>query len=313
MNRPTYLEQYETSTAFTFGGRLVCGTSGLGGVWGKIDPGESIEAILYALENGVQCFDTAPSYADAEQYLGEALKQWEGPQPFVSTKIGRHRGETAFDFKLDYSYSALKKSLSQSLERLGREKINLIFLHEPQCVPEHELERIISNLLEFKSEGLIDYIGVGGNPPEYFFPVMAGGVFDVVSGFLKLDACNLSALQRDIPWLRENHMAYYAASPLHFSLLAGGLERYIESGPDGDWVTIEDIRHATAVKQLAMQNGISFSSLCQRYVFSIAEADRVVVGARTLKQMRDTLNDWRQGPLPQSLFDAITDIILTTP
>ncbi len=311
MNKPTYKKDYKHTSVFPYGGRLVCGTSGLGGVWGEITPDESVTTILYALENGVCAFDTAPSYANAELYLGMALKEWRGERPFVSTKVGRQRGEDAFDFKLDYSSDALESSLHESLKVLGLEKIDLLFLHEPQLAPVNEMDRIVKCLHSFKEQGLIDYIGIGGNPTTDFFPFIKKEYFDVVSGFLKLDACNLSALEHDIPFFKAEGLAYYAASSLHFSLLGNRFEKYVEAGADGDWLTQSDIENAIKVNQLAAENNIPLSTLAQRYLFSIAEADRVVVGAKNAKQMEATINDWNAGALPEQLFDAITSIIVS--
>lgn len=310
-NRPTYKKDHQITHAFSHGGRIVCGTSGLGGVWGEVVPDESVLAILYALENGVLAFDTAPSYANAELYLGMALREWKGERPFISTKIGRMRGENAFDFKLDYSNAALEQSLYQSLELLGLPYIDLLFLHEPQHVPILEAERIIQCLHRFKEQGLVRSIGMGGNPTLEMQPFIQKAYFDVVSGFLKLDACNLVALEKDIPAFRSQGIAYYAASSLHFSLLGNRLHKYIADGPDNTWITQRDIENALKVKELAESHAIPLASMAQRYLFAIAEADRVVVGARNTQQMKDTLQDWQAGSLPEHLFEAITDIIIS--
>ena len=309
--RPTYKANHKTSPAFSYGGRIVCGTSGLGGVWGAIDPDESVQTILYALENGIRAFDTAPSYANAELYLGMALQEWKGERPFISTKAGRKKGATAFDFTLDYSSSSLEQSLHQSLRLLGLEYIDLLFLHEPQLVPLAEMERIIRCLNGFKAQGLVKSIGIGGNPTPGILPFIKKENFDVVSGFLKLDACNLSALETELPILKSECIAYYAASSLHFSLLGNRLDQYIADGPDGTWITQRDIDNALKVKELAACQPIALSSLAQRYLFSIEEADRVVVGARNAKQMKDTIQDWNEGALPEFLFETITDLIIS--
>ncbi len=309
--KPTYQAHYTTCNAFPNGGRIVCGTSGLGGVWGEINPDESVRAILYALKEGVRSFDTAPSYANAEMYLGLALKEWQGEQPFISTKVGRMRGEDAFDFKLDYSKGAMETSLHQSLKTLGVQQIDLLFLHEPQLVPVSEIEEIINTLMQFKEQKLVKYVGIGGNPTAAIRPYITKEHFDAVSGFLKMDACNLSAFEKDIPWCQQEGIAYYAASSLHFSLLGNRLEQYISDGADGQWITERDIENAIKVKSLAKEHGLSLSTLAQRYLFSIKEADRVVVGARNEQQMKDTLQDWKAGSLPEQLFNEITQIILS--
>ena len=157
--------------AFENQGRLVFGTSAIGGVWGQVEESESIDTLLYALNHGVSVLDTAPSYADSELFVGKALKKWAGSRPFVSSKVGRLRGENAFDIKLDYSSEGMKRSLHNSLEVLGLPYLDLLFLHEPQMVPLVEIDRIMDTLKEFKALGLTKMLGVGVIPLRSLCPI----------------------------------------------------------------------------------------------------------------------------------------------
>jgi len=310
-NKPTYINDYQHSEAFNGDSRLVYGTSGIGGVWGKVDPKESVEALLYAFENGISALDTAPSYANSELYVGMALKQWKGKKPFVSTKVGRLKGKDAFDTKLDYTKDGMRRSVENSLETLGLNSIDLLFLHEPQLVPPEQIEEAIETLLSLKAEGLVKQIGVGGNPNDTFLPYVKKQNFDVVSGFLKMDACNLSVFKGEIQQYQKEEIAYYAASALHFSLLGNRYEKYLKEGVDGVWITKNDVANAQKVKDIADRYEMQLSTLAQRYLFSIKEADRVVMGARTLKQIQSTIEDWKLGKLPEDIFNEITEIITT--
>ncbi|MGC6431103.1 MAG: aldo/keto reductase [Jejuia sp.] len=310
--KPTYItEDYTKSPAFNNETRLVYGTSGLGGVWGAVDQRDSIDALLYAFENGISALDTAPSYANAEYYVGMALREWKGKKPFVSTKIGRLKGKDAFETKLDYSTEGMKRSLDNSLVTLGLDKIDLLFLHEPQLVPLENIDEILYTLKGFKEEGLVNSIGVGGNPSEAFKPYVTKENFDVVSGFLHMDACNLSAFNGEIQSYKKEGITYYAASALHFSLLGNRFEQYKKEGVDGEWITQLDLENAIRVKEVADKNNMSLPTLAQRYLFSIEEADRVVMGARTPAQIKSTIDDWKAGKLPEGLFNEVTTCILT--
>lgn len=310
MKKPTYITgDYSKSPSFNNESRLVYGTSGLGGVWGKVDQRDSIDALLYAFEHGITALDTAPSYANAEYYVGMALKEWSGKKPFVSTKIGRLKGKDAFETKLDYSSDGMKRSLDNSLKTLGLDKIDLLFLHEPQLVPIENINEILNTLQNFKSEGLVSSIGVGGNPSPNFMPFVTKDNFDVVSGFLHMDACNLSAFNSEIQQYQKEGIAYYAASALHFSLLGNRFETYKSEGVDGEWITQQDLENAIRVKTVADKYNMSLATLSQRYLFSIKEADRVVMGARTPAQIKATIDDWNAGKLPENIFNEITEII----
>ena len=309
MNRPTYIDQYQTSPAFDGSSRLVYGTSGLGGVWGEVKQQESIDALLYAWEQGIEAIDTSPSYSNAQKYIGLALKQWNGKLPFISTKVGRLESADAHTTITDYSSEGLKMAFYNNLETLGISKIDLLFLHEPQLVPINEINRILEVLHGFKSEGLVNLIGVGGNPTTAFMPFITKTNFDVVSGFLHLDACNITALEEQIPQFQKEGIAYYAASALHFSLLGNRFPTYSIQEPN-EWISAKDQAAAITVKNIADKYKMPLATLAQRYLFSIAEADRVVIGARTLKQIQSSISDWKEGKLPRELFNEVTDAII---
>ncbi|MEX0314623.1 MAG: aldo/keto reductase [Allomuricauda sp.] len=308
--RPTYIEgDYTISPAFENQSRLVYGLGGIGGIWGTVKEGESIDAILYALENGISVFDTAPSYGDSESFFGKALKQWVGAKPFISTKVGRLRGKNAFDYNLDFSSEGIKRSLQNSLETIGVDSIDLLFLHEPHLVPLENMGVILETLSYFKEQGLVKQLGVGGNPSKDFMPFVKRENFDVVSGFLHLNACNLSAFNGEIQMYKREGMLYYAASPLHFGLLGNRLDSYNKNGVDGKWITEKDLQNAVAVKEIADENEIPLPTLAHRYLFSVNEADRIVIGAKNLQEIQSSIIDWQSGKLTKKLFNQITDTI----
>ncbi|MFY0599475.1 MAG: aldo/keto reductase [Cyclobacteriaceae bacterium] len=309
-NKPSYSSDYKKSPKFENGPRLVLGTSGLGGVWGGVQTHESIDAILYALEVGVGAFDTAPSYSEAESVLGGALREWTGARPFVSTKVGRLKAASAHEFKLDYSSDGMRRSVENSLKTIGVDHVDLLFLHEPQLVEKEEIPRILDVLVQFKEEGLINKIGIGGNLTDNFRPHMGKGKFEVISGFLKMNACNLDAFRDDVSFIKEQGLAYYNASILHFGLMGNRLSTYKENfDQESDWLQKRDISVAEDIQKLAEENNMSFSVLAQRYAFGIAEADRIVAGAKNIDQIKRTLSDWEQGPLSEELFNDVTQII----
>jgi aryl-alcohol dehydrogenase-like predicted oxidoreductase len=309
---PTYKADIFKSDFPGYGSRLVYGTSGLGGVWGAIDEQESIDCILYALENGISSFDTSPSYGNAEDYLGRALTKWSGEKPFISTKVGRLKADTAFDVKLEYSAVGMRESLMRSLDFLGVNKVDLLFLHEPQLVPLERMDEILEVLLSFKADGYTDMLGIGGNPSKSFEPFIDGKYFQVISSFTKMDACNLSAFKEILPITLQKNIAFYAASSLHFALLGNRFEYFIANGNKGyeQNITLKDIETAALVNEYALKSGRQLADMAQRYLFSISEATRVVMGAKKLNQLSNTISSWNAGALSRTMFDEITHIIL---
>ena len=311
MKKPTYKSDIYYSVFPAKGSRLVYGTSGLGGVWGEVDEEESVDCLLYAFENGISSLDTSPSYSNSEMYVGKALKQWKGEKPFISTKVGRLQSELAFDAKLDYSVQGIKNSVRRSLDLLGVDAVDLLFLHEPQWVPLQNIHEILDTLLSLKEEGYTKMLGIGGNPSPDFRPYIDGSTFQVVSTFCRMDACNLSAFEEEVALYQQQKISIYAASALHFSLLGNRFEQFIQNQPiDNEFILEREIKNAIQVNEMAKKYGISLPTLAQRYLFSMEEATRVVMGARKINQIKNTIEDWKQGALPEHIFNEITEAII---
>lgn len=310
--KPTYIKgDYKKSKFFNNQSRLVLGCSGLGGVWRPIEEKDAVETMLYALENDVRVFDMAPSYNKSQYFLGKALKSWTGETPFISTKVGRLRADRADDCIVDYTPETMRKSVYESLEVSGLDSIDLLFLHEPHLVPVEKMDEIMDCLNGFKKEGIVKMLGIGGNPIDQFYPHMIKNNFDVLSGFLKLDACNLTGFDKDIPQIQRENIAYYAASALHMGLLGRRLHEYNEERPNNEWISNLDVDAALKTNKIAEKYNIPLSRLALRYVFSIEEADRVVVGPTNKAQLKDLIMAWNEGKLPEHIFDELTKSILS--
>ena len=298
--------------------RLVLGTAGLGGAWSPVDPAESVATILQALESGITRLDTAPAYAQAEEIVGEALRQWSRPPrngppghrppPLVSTKVGKLEGDALAENLNNYDLAVMERSVTQSLERLGRTTLDLLFLHEPEKVPAPQIEVVVNFMLEQKQTGRAQAIGFGGTPPEVYHPYIEAGGFDVVMGYNNLDAANLDALQSDTPFFKKHGLTTYQGSALHMGLLGNRFARYQQEKPD--WILQADLDRASQAQQIAAKYDLPLSTLAHRYVLSIQEIDYVVIGPRTMEHLTETLADCEQGPLPEEIFDELTNRIL---
>lgn len=305
--RPTRRENFAPSAALARLGlrddRLAFGLAGLGGAWGPVDEGVARETLRQALELGLGCFDVAPAYGTAEKLLGGALATWRGPRPVVSTKVGRLPSRDAHEGVFDYSSAGLRDSLQRSLATLGLPAVDLLFLHEPECVPPAERPRVVATLRQLQADGLARRLGVAGGQGPDWDGLVETGVFDVVMLFRRLDACIFAGLAEDLPRLRRAGIATYGASPLHMGLLGSRHEEFVRER--SDWVWADPVARAVRLRTLAERRGLTLPMLAHRFQFSVAEIDRVVIGARTPAELLDAWVAWRAGPLPAELFDAV--------
>ncbi|WP_405227852.1 aldo/keto reductase [Lentisalinibacter sediminis] len=147
--------------------RIALGTWAIGGwMWGGTEKRRSIETVHAALERGVNLIDTAPVYGfgTSERIVGEALREYDGNEPvYVSTKVGLDWTEDERIFR-NGSRDRVRHEIDASLERLGRDAIDIHFVHWPDCTrPVAETARAMRELLE---EGLIRAVGVSNFTPD---------------------------------------------------------------------------------------------------------------------------------------------------
>lgn len=305
--RPTRLSEDGLSTALASRGlgadRMALGLAGVGGGWRAVDEGESLATIEQALEYGIRVFDAAPAYVAAEKLLGRALAQWRGPRPIISTKVGRLSARDAHDARYDFSPEGLRDSVQRSLDIIGVSQIDLLFLHEPQLVPPAERPRVVAALRQIQADGLANRLGLAGGYGEGWDGLVETGAFDVAMLFRRIDPVIFDGLQDDLPRLRRAGMLTYGASPLHMGLLGARYEEFVRERPE--WVWGSQIERAIRLRSLAQTNALSLSSLAHRFMFGLAELDRVVIGASNLIELNLTLADFEAGPLPPGLFDDV--------
>ena len=148
------------------------GASSLGGVFHSIREEEGIEAVLTALDGGINFIDVSPYYGHlkAETVLGRALRQVRRDRYVLSTKVGRYGkdGENTWD----YSASRARASVYESMERLGVDYIDIINVHdvEFQAALPGGLQKVVDETLpaltELKREGVVGHVGITDLQPE---------------------------------------------------------------------------------------------------------------------------------------------------
>lgn len=142
---------------------------GASGAWGKnwFSVRKAEQLIDAALEAGITHFDTAGFYAGgvAEARLGAALKRTNRDNLEVSSKVGTRYSASGAPIK-DFSVAGIRRDVDASLKRLGRDRIDILYLHGPTNEQIDGTRQVLSML---KHEGKIGAIGVcgAGDPLSY--------------------------------------------------------------------------------------------------------------------------------------------------
>ena len=162
---------------------LSFGAAALGNLYTEVSQDQATATVRAAWDAGIRAFDVAPHYGRglAEQRLGAALSAYPREEYVLSTKVGRllvpdpeapddRAAGFAVDNKLrrvlDYSAEGVRRSLSDSLERMELDRIDIAYVHDPDQQPglADQVEReTLPELCRLRDEGVLRAVGVGMN------------------------------------------------------------------------------------------------------------------------------------------------------
>lgn len=186
------------------------GTAPLGGLYEPVDEEAARLTLEHAWNRGFRYFDTAPLYGagQAETVIGKFLRS---DALVVSTKCGRslvrsdeldsiYRSRTGYRAQFDFSPVAIREGVASSLDRLGRDRVDLVLIHDPDDYGEY-IPSVVETLADLRAEGLIGAIGLGMNQWQLPLQVVQSLPIDVIllagrwtlldqSGLPLLDAAN---------------------------------------------------------------------------------------------------------------------------
>jgi aryl-alcohol dehydrogenase-like predicted oxidoreductase len=142
-------------------GAVGLGCMSFGGVYGATDEEESFACMAEALSLGVDHWDVAEIYGQgvSETVIGRYLAQTRA-EVSIATKAGIYT-EPERHFRNDAE--ALRRSLEGSLTRLGRDRVELFYIHRREAA--RPVEEVMDTLVGFIEEGLIGAIGLSEVAP----------------------------------------------------------------------------------------------------------------------------------------------------
>ncbi len=282
------------------------GTWAIGGEWqygwGPQNDAESMAAIRYAVDNGINWIDTAAVYGlgHAEQMVTRALKE-RGSQrrPYIFTKcslVWDTKGNVTHSLKRD----SIRRECENSLKRLETEVIDLYQVHWPAAPGETEnnptpdLEEGWSAMAELQREGKVRYIGVSN------FNVAQMERARRIAPISSLQP-PYSMLMRDIedeilPYCRRHNIGVIAYSPMHSGLLTGGMtrERLAKMAP-GDWrrnspsfqepAFSRALELVEVLREIGKRHGRTPAEVAIAWTLRRPEVSGAIVGARRPEQV----------------------------
>ena len=309
-----------TIRGYLLNGPLGFGTAPLGNMFRNIPDDEASATVEVAWNQGTRLFDTAPFYGAglAEIRLGKLLSGHKRSEYILSTKVGRiildeietvdrDFGEKSglFEFgrpnKVVYDYSAegTKRSIEDSLERMGVDHVDFVWVHDiaqdfhgDRWLAQFEIARTgaFRALSKLRDEGVIKGWGLGVNriePVELMLglsEVQADGTL-LAGRYTLLD--HESALQRLMPTAQAKGVDIVIGGPYSSGVLAGGKHfEYAEASP-------AILAKVEKIKLLCKQHRIPVKAAALQFSLAHPAAAAVIPGASKpdrIKEDHEALN-----------------------
>jgi D-threo-aldose 1-dehydrogenase len=266
------------------------------------------ETLAAAWAGGVRYFDTSPWYGLglSERRFGRFLHNQKREDYVISTKVGRllkagkpgdrllWKEPSPFVHTYDYTADGVCRSIEDSLQRLGVESIDIVFIHDLSPdngdLGERWTEQFdiaakgaMPALTKMREEGLIKAWGLGVNTIE---PALA--TLKVADPDIFLSATQYSlmhhedALNRLFPACDARGVSIVVGAPLNAGFLAG-LDRYDYSGkmPEG----FKEKR--ARIRTLASKHGTDLRTAALQFTTAPPTVCATIPGARTAQQVAE--------------------------
>ncbi|MDQ0728137.1 aldo/keto reductase [Microbacterium sp. W4I20] len=221
------------------------GAANVGNLFRPLTDDEAWAVLDAAWESGIRFYDTAPHYGLglSERRLGAFLQTKPRDEYVLSTKSGRLLRpnlafdgglDTAHDFHVpddlqrvwDFSADGIRTSLDESRERLGIERIDVLYLHDPE---RHDLDLALAEALpameQLRADGEVTAIGIGSMTSDALAAAVRGADLDLVMVAGRYTLLEQPAAVDVLPACQERGTGIVAASVFNSGLLASNEPR----------------------------------------------------------------------------------------
>jgi D-threo-aldose 1-dehydrogenase len=264
---------------------------------------DALATVRRVFEGPINLLDTGNNYGDSERRIGIVLRELGGiPDGFVlATKVDRDM--TSGDFSGD----RVRRSVHESLERLGLERLGLVHLHDPENISfEEGVVRggPLEAMRALQAEGLITHLGVAGGPIELLLRYIRTGAFAVVLTHNRFSLVDQSAE----PLFAEAEalgVAVLNAAPFGGGVLAGapsaqGFYAYRKAGP-------EILARIEALKAVSARHDVPLAAAALQFSLRDPRITSTVIGMSRAERIAQTVA-LSQHPIPGELWPRLDAI-----
>jgi D-threo-aldose 1-dehydrogenase len=306
-----------TSVALT---ELGFGASVIGNLYRITPPHDASATVDAAWESGIRYFDTAPHYGLglSERRLGAALRDRPRDAYVVSSKVGRllvpnerPSGVDSEGFVVrddlrrewDFSRDGVLRSIEATLERTGLDRLDVVYLHDPDEHWRQAAEEAMPALAELRDQKVIGAIGAGMNQSAMLARFLRETAADVVMLAGRYTLLDQSALDDVLPAAQEQGKSVVAVGVFNSGLLsrerpAAGMKYDYQDAPK------DVVERARAIAEVCEARGTTLPAAAIAFPLAHPTIINVTLGMRHPEQVTRNVELHRRH-IPEGLWDDL--------
>ncbi len=261
---------------------------------------QAIHTFQKAINQGINYFDTAPTYfrGKSERRIGKALTDYSGEKLVISTKVGwtlnntylirarRLLGESPPRWRPDYSRKAVLKNLEGSLQRLGVEAVDIVFIHDPdnpRASEDQAINEAYPTLAELRDDGVIKAIGAGMDEWEMELRFAQECDFDCFLLAGRYTLLEQGALDAFLPYCEKHKISVIIGAPYNSGVLADPINgRYKYKAAPSDIVA-----KAQKLQEICNKHRVSLKAAALQFVIAHPAVASVIPGTSNSKHQEE--------------------------
>ena len=330
MERRTLGSSGVAVTTLGFGG------APLGNLFRPVSEQDAQEVLSAAWDAGCRLFDTAPyyGYGLSERRFGDALRQRPRDEFILSSKVGRlirpgyhpRKEQEGFvetlpfwaDF--DYSYDAVMRSVEDSYQRLGMDRIDVLLMHDIGRVTHGDeahpalmktaMESGYKALAELRDSGVIKAIGMGVNEWEVCQEALQYADFDCFLLAGRYTLLEQTSLDSFLPECERRQVSIIVGGPFNSGVLARGLDEQATYNYGAVPAAVRD--KVTQLQAVCQDFQVPMPAAALQFPLAHPAIASIIPGSRTQAELEANCQ-LLQTPIPAAFWQALRERQLLHP
>jgi D-threo-aldose 1-dehydrogenase len=325
-------EPFERVTVGTTGltlTRLGLGAAPLAGLYREVRDEDAVALIEHAWDIGIRSFDAAPlyGYGNGERRMGLALHDKPRDEFAFSTKVGRlaiprdriaagadvdrqrqgevedayYKGTPPVRMVFDYSYDGVMRSVEESLERLNLDRVDILYIHDPDDHWEQAITGAWPALRRLRDEGVVKAVGAGMNQVEMLMRFAREAEMDLFMVAGRYTLLDPSALDELMPLCVERGIGVVIAGVMNSGILA-------DPGPNATFnyqpAPREWLERAARLRAACDELGVPIKAAAVQFAIAHPAVVSLIAGVRTAEHL-DDYPELMRSPIPAAFWDEL--------